>query len=134
MAHPGNFANALSGSSNYSEAMPVTNRNLAGYKQFDDLLDLLEKLHRSGNRTDCIAANAQLRILNTYLSDDQKIQLMKCRKLKKETVAHRYRSVKMLSMAATTGVLNWGYTRKSSSHRKTSGGNRRTRRKNRHLY
>ena len=127
MAHPGNGANTINGSSNYSEAFPVTNRNLAGYKQFDDLLDLLKKLHRSGNMTDCIAANAQIRVLNTYLSDDQQIQLMKCRTFKKDTVARIYSSVKELSLVATKSVLRWGHTRKSSSSRRKNSGNRRTR-------
>jgi hypothetical protein len=133
MTHTENVGNAFNGGSNYSEAMPVSNRNLGGYKEYDDLLTLLKKLHHSCKTEDCNQANKYLRFLNTYLSDDHKIQLMKCHKLKKDSVAHIYRKVKELSMAATNHVLRWGYTRKSSSsRRKTSGGNRRTRSKNRH--
>ena len=138
MAAVANFGDAFNGTnsnsnSNYSEALPVANANLAGYKQYDDLLHLLKKLHHSVGRnmdgvvmqSQCAQANEQLRILNASLPAESRVDLLKCHKLTKESVKRRYKHVKALSKAVTAGVLGWGP--RGGARRTRRGGRRRGR-------
>ncbi len=110
----------------YSLAEPVRNVELEGFKEYDELNGILQRIQKNkgGTKDDCIQLNEYIRMLNEEL--DEPIQPANCRGdvVTAEDFRRINKRFKALHNMNTQKVLGWGGD-------PSIGGGRRTRRKGR---
>ena len=128
MAVPGpNYGLIRVPSSNtiYSQAEPVQNVELEGFKEYDELQGILQRIQttKGGSKGDCTQLNEYIRELNKELAEP--IQPANCsgNAVMAEDYIRINKRVKALRNMNTQKVLQWGGP--------SIGGGRRTRRKGR---
>jgi hypothetical protein len=109
----------------YSLAEPVRNVELEGFKEYDELNGILQRIQKNkgGSKDDCIQLNEYIRTLNEDL--DEPIQPANCSGniVTAEDYIRINKRFKALRNMNTQKVLGWGGP--------SIGGGRRTRRKGR---